>query len=283
MLVLFAANDGIQVRLGASSVSPVQIVGSYGVTGDDDSAVFRRRPLGAQTNGTTPVEILSGSATDPLAIDWLCIKNSNAANAEVVIDYEVAGTLREFKRVVLAQHETLEYQDGVGWFVTTSAGAVKHSLNQGANVVASGDSVVVLAADVVNNNAVANTIASVTGLSFPVVSGQRYGFEFFIRYLAAATTTGSRFSVSGPTNDELVYYSEYSLTAGSKTANTGLTAFDLPATSNTSSATTGGNWAYIAGIVRPTANGDVIARFASEVANSAITVKAGSYLRYRPL
>jgi hypothetical protein len=80
-----------------------------------------------------------------------------------------------------------------------------------------------------------------------------------------------------------VYGSAYSLTAASVSTNSGLNAFDLPAASNASSAATTGNFAYISGIIRPTANGDVIARFTSEVANSAITAKAGSYLRYRAL
>lgn len=74
-----------------------------------------------------------------------------------------------------------------------------------------------LAADVTNNNGVANTIADVTGLSFPVLSGKRYKFRFVIRYTAAATTTGSRWSINGPSTTELVYRARYSLTTTSST------------------------------------------------------------------
>ncbi len=61
----------------------------------------------------------------------------------------------------------------------------------------------VLAADVINNNAVANTIADVTGLSFPVTEGQTFWFYFIIPYTSAATTTGCRWSVSGPASAQL--------------------------------------------------------------------------------
>lgn len=280
MLILFNANDGLQVRLGAVSVSPLQIVGSYrGVS----STAFNPRAFGGQTNGKTAVEVLSGDGTDAKVVDWLSIRNGNAANAEVVIDLEVSGTLREFMRVVLAEGERLQYQEGAGWQVFTIAGALKTSLNQGTNAVASGDSVVVLGADVTNNNATANTIADVTGLSFPVVANTRYWFEFFIRYTAAATATGSRWAVNGPARSELTYDSEYSLSATSKTFNSGLSDYDLPAASSASSANILGNLARVRGLIRPTADGSVIARFASKIANSAIVAKAGSLVRYRAL
>jgi hypothetical protein len=142
-----------------------------------------------------------------------------------------------------------------------------------------GDSVVVLAADVTNNNGVANTIASVTGLAFPVVSGETYWFEFVIPYTAAATTTGSRWSITGPTNSMLAYRSEYTLTATTVTTNC-CSAYDFPAASNLSSLTVG-NVATIWGHIRVTANGSVTARFASEVLSSAIVAKAGALVRYR--
>lgn len=144
------------------------------------------------------------------------------------------------------------------------------------------EGLVVLAADVTNNNATANTIADVTGLSFPVTAGQRYKFKFVITYTAAATTTGSRWSINGPTVTLLNYRSDYSLTTISRTTNDGQSAYNLPAASNLSSAVVAaGNIAVIEGIITPSANGSVIARFASEVLSSAIVAKAGqSYVEY---
>jgi hypothetical protein len=141
-------------------------------------------------------------------------------------------------------------------------------------------STVVLGNDVVNNNAVANTIADIVGLSFPVVSGQRYTFRFLVIYNSAATTTGSRWSVNGPSTTQLNYRSEYTLTITSRTINEGLTGYNTPAASNASSLTVG-NIAIIEGVIVPSASGTVIARFASEVAGSAVTCKAGSYVTYQ--
>lgn len=280
MLILFAANDGIQISLGAASAAPLQCVGSYrGVNATD----YNPRPFAGQTNGVTAVELLSGDGNEAKVIDFLTIKNPNAANAEVIVAMEIGGTVREIVRVVLAQHERLQYQDGIGFTCYASSGAAKHSLNQGVNSVQTGDGLTILGADVTNANATANSIADVTGLSFPVTNGTRYWFEFRIRYTAAATTTGSRWSINGPTFNELTYGSDVPLTTTSQTNNRSLGAYDLPAASNASSGAAAGNIAFIWGFIRPTADGIVIARFASEIASSAIVAKAGSYVRYRAL
>lgn len=135
---------------------------------------------------------------------------------------------------------------------------------------------VVLTAEVINNNAIANTLQDITGLSFSVTSGTRYGFQFLIPYTAAATTTGSRWTINGPATSFLSYTSRYTLTATTETVNY-LSAYSQPAASNASSLAAG-NIAVIEGFLTPSANGTVIARFASEVLSSAITAKAGATL-----
>jgi hypothetical protein len=139
--------------------------------------------------------------------------------------------------------------------------------------------VVSLGSDVVNNNASANTIADVTGLSFAVVAGQTYEFEFVILYTANASTTGSRWSINGPGSPtQLAYTSRYPLTATTETFNYAQ-AYDIPAAANATSLTTG-NVAVIKGVITPSSNGTVIARFASEVSSAAITAKVGSVLKW---
>lgn len=148
----------------------------------------------------------------------------------------------------------------------------------------SGPTTVVLSANVVNNNASANTMADVTGLSFPVVNGNNYSFQFYIVYSAQATTTGSRWSINGPTNTRLVYWSQYDLTATTSTLNRGLATYNSPAASNATSVNTSFNIARIEGFITPSQDGTVICRFASEVSNSAITAIAGvSYVTYQKL
>ena len=138
---------------------------------------------------------------------------------------------------------------------------------------------VTLGADVINNNAVANTLQDCTGLSFSVVNGTRYRFNALIRYSAAAGTTGSRWTLNGPTTTELSYRSQYGLTATTDTINNAV-AYSIPAASNATSPQTTGNIAIIEGIIQPSANGTVVVRFASEIASSAITCEAGSTLEY---
>lgn len=147
-------------------------------------------------------------------------------------------------------------------------------------VSGAGASRVWLPGDVVNNNAVANSIADVTGLSFPVVAGTKYSFKFFIVYSSAVTTTGARWSINGPAATFIHYRSQYPTTATAITNNTALAGYNLPAASNASSLTAN-NIAIIEGIIQPSANGTVIARFASEISASAITAIGGrSYVEY---
>jgi hypothetical protein len=138
----------------------------------------------------------------------------------------------------------------------------------------------ILGADV--SNSAADVLADVTGLSFPVLAGNRYWFKFSIVYDAAATTTGSRWTINGPATTSLAYRSRYALTATTETVNN-VGTYNSPAASNAFSAATSGNTACIEGFVDASASGNVIARFASGVLTSAITAKAGSSVQYRRL
>lgn len=277
MLILAATTDALQVVLSASSVAPLPVMTTYRDVTTTDYIPGRQL---TNSSGTTAVDIVSAPApSTQRVIDYVNIFNPNVANATVTVRFSLNGTIFVMQTVILAQNERLAYQEGAGWKVYTTAGAIKTSLNQGTNSVSTGNSRVVLGADVINNNAVANSIADVTGLSFPVVTGQRYGFRFQIAYTAAATTTGSRWALLGPATSQLVITSDYSLTTTSRTFNE-VVGYDLPAASSASSANTAGNIAFIRGTITPSADGTVIARFASEIASSAITAKAGSFVDY---
>lgn len=142
----------------------------------------------------------------------------------------------------------------------------------------SGPSRVKLTADVVNASATANTTQDVTGLSFPVVAGNTYHFRFVIPYTSAATTTGSRWSINGPALTSLFYVTQWA-----NTATTSVIAY-LSSYANPnigSGSALAGNVAFMEGVITPSASGTVIARFASEIANSAITAKAGAFVEYR--
>lgn len=132
-----------------------------------------------------------------------------------------------------------------------------------------------LPSNVTNNNATANTIADITGLSFAVLSGVKYKFTFYITYTSAATTTGGRFCINGPTTSVLFYQSTYPSSTTARTFNNSLTTYNVPSAASAGSGTNS-NIAIIEGIITPSANGTVIARFSSEIASSAIIAQASS-------
>lgn len=283
MLILPTTTDTLELVLGSAQTSAAMhaLVSWRDIT----TSAFTPGETASASNGTTPVTICAAPAgSTQRVIDFVSVYNADTAAKQVTVRRALTGgVLRTAASVSLGVGETLLYLDGVGWQVLTNNGSVKQAQVQGSNQVTNNRQVVVLGSDVTNNNAVANTIADVTGLSFPVVSGKIYWFRFVIDYTAAATATGSRWAVNGPTNSRLSYRSEYSLTTTSRTVNEGVSAYDSPAASNATSAATGANEAIIEGFITPTADGTVIARFASEVSSSAIVAKAGSIVEYQQL
>lgn len=284
MLILTQTTDEIEVLLGgAITTNQLQCYATYR---DITASAFTPGRTGIVTNGTTPVNVVpSPGASTNRVVDYLSVWNTDTVNAVVTVQFNDNGTTYTLFQTTLASGEKLEYAEGKGFTVFATTGAVKQSINQGANASTSGLTAVILGSDVINNNASANTIQDVTGLSFSVTSGKMYYFQFIIYYTAAATTTGSRWGVtcSAGTAANLTLTSEYSLTTTTSTRNANILAFDSPAASNATSAATGNNMAIIEGYFIPTASGTFIARFASEVSGSAITAKAGSVCYYQQL
>ena len=279
MIILSQTTDNLQVVLGGNvTASQLQCAAFWRDVTTTDYTPGRTL---AVTNNTTDVNVVAApAASTQRVIDFLSVYNTDTVNATVTVKLDANGTEYILWRGILATGELLQYSDKTGFTVQTIAGAVKQAQMIGSNNVAvNALNVSVMSSNVVNNNATANTIASVTGLSFPVTAGEMYWFEFVIPYTAAATTTGSRWSITGPGSPTLLNYrSEYTLTATSMTVNSA-TAYDIPAASNASSLTAG-NVATIWGYITPSSSGDVTARFASEVASSAITALAGATVRW---
>jgi hypothetical protein len=242
------------------------------------------------TPGRTNTAIASAATTTIVAapaastvrnIKTLTISNTHASTVNTVTVRYFDGTteFQMFKRDLAAGEMIVYDEDGGGFSVRDSVGRILTRTDNLVSAAVSSLNTVVLASDVTNNNGVANTMQDVTGLSFAVTAGQTYWFRFTIAYTAAATTTGSRWAISGPgAPTQLNYMSAYTLTATTETVNYA-TAYDIPAASNATSLTAG-NVAVIEGIITPSASGTVIARHASEVLSSAIVAKAGSMLQW---
>lgn len=277
MLVLTETTDKIQVVLaGNVTTNQLQCYANYR---DITTTAYTAGRNAINTNNTTDVDLVGAPASSTQrVIDFLSVFNNDTVSATVTIKADFNGTEYILWKGVLNTNERVEF-NGQGFKSFTVLGGEK--IQQTSGMIVSQDlTVVVVESDIVNNNAVANTLQNVTGLSFDVVANNTYYFEIICVYNSAATTTGSRWTIDCPAVTFLNYQSEYTLTATSKTFNS-LSAKQLPSASNASSITTG-NVATIWGIIKPSANGTVQVQFASEVANSAITYKSG-FIRYRQI
>lgn len=280
MIALSATTDNVQVVLGGS-ITTSQL-DCFSTWRDITTTSYTPGRTVVATNNTTDVNIVPAPASSTQrVVDYLSVYNKDTVTQTVTIKYDANGTDYTLWKGALQTGERVCYVDGTGFRTFSQNGApVSQAIQTYASYTSNSLSSVVLAGDVVNNNAVANTIADVTGLSFAVVAGNTYWFRFVIPYTSAATGTGSRWSISGPSSPTLLNYtSRYTVTATTETFNYA-TAYDIPAAANASSLTAG-NVAIIEGHIKPSGNGTVIARFASEVANSAIVAKAGAVLFYQ--
>ena len=276
MIILTATTDKIQAVLaGNVTANQLQCYASYR---DITTTLYTPGRNALNTNNTTDIDLVGspGDSTQRI-IDYISIYNADTVASTVTVKLDANGTETILFKGQLGIGEKLEYTNEGGWKVLTILGSVKQSINQGASVITSGYTAVVLAADVTNAT---TAYADVTNLSFPVTSGNKYWFEFRINYAASATSTGGTgWAINGPTNSQLTIASQYALTATTVTTNNAV-AYDIPAASNASSVATTGNYSWISGFITPTANGSVIARFKSETAGTTITALAGSHVVY---
>lgn len=276
MLLLATTSDKIQ--LTTSSTANTDVHASFVDFASGSTTPGRQNTL-ISSAATTDV-VASPGASTVRTVKTLTVRNRHASTAQDVTVIHTDGTTAvELIKATLNAGDALHYDEHGGFTVRDLFGRIKERDDNLLATASPDFTTVVLGSDVVNNNGTANTIADVTGLSFSVTSGNIYWFQFYIMYTANATTTGSRWSVNGPASPTFLRFkSEYSLTTTTRTINEGLSAYDTPAGASASSAATNSNIAWVEGFVQPSANGTLIARFASEVSSAAITAKAGSVL-----
>jgi len=278
MLLLASTTDLITVTTSAATA--VTVYAAYIDYNGSTTTPGRRNTTIAAA--TTTVVVSSPGAGVSRNVKSLVVSNASATTTqEIGVHLTDGTTIVELATITLGAGQSLQYAEGNGFTVVDTLGRIKTTQDFSVVAAVNTMNLIALTADVTNNNATANTIADITGLSFAVTAGQSYWWRATIAYTSAATATGSRFSVTGPGSPTfLSYKSEYSLTTTTNTVNEGLAAYDLPAASNATSAATAANIAIVEGVIRPSANGNVIMRFASEVGGSAITAKAGSLLQW---
>jgi hypothetical protein len=282
MIVLNAITDNIQIVLaGAKTTNDMQCLSFYK---DVTTSEYTPGRTAINSNGVTDVNIVPAPASSTQrVVDFISVYNSDTANGTVTIKLDANATETILFKAIIGTGEKIEYTNDKGFQVLTNNGSVKQSQQLNSNNPSSNAmTTVVLTGDVANANAVANTIANVTGLAFDVVAGNTYYFYFYVQFTSAAATTGSRWTINGPATPTILNYkSYYTLTATTETLNYA-TAYQIPAASN-ASALAAGNIAEVSGIIKPSSNGTVQLQFASEVLNSAITAKAGSFVQYQQI
>jgi len=128
-----------------------------------------------------------------------------------------------------------------------------------------------------DQNISTTAFADVTDLTFPVVSGKRYRYEFRGAYTTAATTTGIAFSVNGPTigADGLLVEVMFGLSSATSMQSEAMTAYDT-ATASTAAHTAALPF-KVSGFLHAGASGTLALRIASEVAASNVTPKKNSF------
>lgn len=265
-----------KVRLATSSTSAIDVQSSWV---DKATGMTPGRTNVAISTATTTDLIGSPASGDERIVRAISMRNKGGASNTLTLIHTDGTTAVEVWEGTLQPNETAIYDgrtvkvfgvDG-GERSTVTAGQLSPTVNTLNTVV--------LGSDQTNNNGTANTLQDVTGLSFSVNSGETYWFRFVVDYTAAATTTGSRWTLNTPSTTRLAYRSQYSLTATSDSFNNAV-AVGIPAASNATSANTTGNIAVVEGFITPSASGTVQLRFASEVSASAIVAKAGSILQW---
>jgi hypothetical protein len=214
--------------------------------------------------------------------------SGNPSWAAVDLANDVTGTLPVTKGgtgITSATQGGVIYASSSSALASTAAGTAGQVLTSNGTSAPTWQNprtTVYLKSDVTDNTGNC-TLTDVTGLSFSVAANTTYNFHADIIYTAAATTTGSQWSISGPAigTGSMSYTSYYQLTGTTSTNNAAMTSYDQPGSCNATSINVAYNHAYIDGTITTGAtSGTLIVRMATEVTGSAIVAKAGSYLTY---
>jgi len=260
---------GDKLQLTTSSAATIKSMVSY-IDCSDTTGDF-------SSGGTQKTAIASATTTDILATPgastlrrmkmgvWRNADASLACDVTVVLD--VSATDYEIHKVTLNAGDTLEYIEGIGFFPLTSTAKLNSTKYVTANSV----------------HATAATFADITGLTWPVISGNNYTFHCGFAAITNATTTGAQFGIGGVAMTGMIA-AGHSVLLGSPTASATITSGVVTAINTAVMAQTTGAatnqphtmWGWF----RPSASGTFAIRATSEVtvANGLIVLQ-GSWAR----
>lgn len=265
MLLLLATTD--KISLITSAAGTLDVVASIQDKTTSSGTIASASQRTAITTATTTDVVSAPSSGIERNIVELSVRNKHASTAtDATVQLNANGTLYEIVKVTLNAGDTLEYIEGVGWFVVTNAAALDKKL--------------FVASDVINAT---TSFADITGLTCPLLSGKNYCFIAHLIHINDASTTGSQFGYNigaAPTTSLLATIDTVtpSVTASAHSAGV-VSARDTAATAQTTGSTSQ-RLAVLSGYIKPSADGTFAMRGKSEVAVAAgLTVKAGSWCR----
>lgn len=265
--MLLLPNTTDKISLISSAAASLDVHVSYmDHTLSTDNVEGNRQNTAIVTATTTDICAVP-SAGNTRNVKTIHVRNKHASLAcDVTIQYNANATLYELIKITLVAGASLEYIEGVGFFVVTNVDKLNVNLR--------------VTADVVNST---TSAADITGLTYPVEAGKNYVIEARLIVQTAATTTGAQLSVNGPamTNFRVT---ALQVVTGSATA----AVMSAPVADTTTvdaiiiTQTTGPTATVpmiVSGGFTPSAAGTIAMRVRSEVATSAVTVKAfGSFM-----
>lgn len=123
---------------------------------------------------------------------------------------------------------------------------------------------------------IGTSYANVTGLSFALVAGKSYRFEFRIIADADASTTGIDVAVTAPSSPTRLVYSQYYPRSTGVWQFNGATADDANTANTGSGGTTPLEYVVAGEIVVGSSSGNLTARIKREAVGTGPNVRAGS-------
>ena len=278
MIILTQSSDSIKISLdGNVTTNQLMCYASYRKSDDNTFTPARQATL---TNNTTFVTLVSGQDNYSTGIDFINVYNSDTVAASATIVANISSADYTLWRGVLQAGERVEYNNK-GFYVKSSTGVEKTIYNYNYTLSSTDNfSLSSLDADVSNST---TTLADVPGIGFTATADKLYWFRFILRYASGGTAVGSFFSITGPASPTYLVFSTEESNAATTVASSPLNVtYDAGILAGNSSSTPNCR-AVIEGMIVASTTGDVIPRFRSEVAGTAITVNPGSFVEWEEI